>query len=132
MGLIPGLGRSLTLEPILHNKRSHCKEKPSQHSEDPPPHTQQVEKAPGQQWRPSAAKNKQKGWNKESYLKQTNKHLEIVAKVAHHVIIISATELPLTTVWKVNCTLYYHSKKFYSVIVLHSNDKKELLAHKTI
>ena len=33
---------------------------------------------------------------------------------------------------KGNCMLYYHSKKFYSAIVLHSNDKKELLTHKTI
>ena len=70
MGLIPGLGRSywaLTLEPILHSKRSHCKEKPSQHREEPP-HAQQLEKAPGQQWRPGAAKNKQT--NKKAEIKR--------------------------------------------------------------
>lgn len=42
MGLDPWSGKILTLEPILHKKRSYCKEKPSQHSEE-------LEKAPGQQ-----------------------------------------------------------------------------------
>jgi len=61
MGLIPGLGRSywtLTLEPILHNKRNHCKEKPSQHSEEPPPHTATRE-SPWAAMKTGAAKNKQ-------------------------------------------------------------------------
>ena len=43
------------LEPGLHNRRSHCNEKPEHHSEEEP-RSLQLEKA--QQWRPSTTKTK--------------------------------------------------------------------------
>ena len=44
------------LEPMLHNKRGHCSEKPAHHNYSSP-HSSQLEKAHVQQ-RPSTAKNK--------------------------------------------------------------------------
>ena len=45
------------LEPLLHDKRSHCNEKPEHRSQNNP-RSLQLEKVCTQQVRPSAAKNK--------------------------------------------------------------------------
>ena len=55
-----------TQDPMLHNKRSHCSEKPMHCNERVALSLLQLQKAQGQQWRPSAAKNK---INKNLFLK---------------------------------------------------------------
>ena len=65
MGSSPDLGKSHTpqllkpvrLEPMLHNKRGHCNEKPAYCKEEWPPLTATRE-THSQHQRPNAAKNK--------------------------------------------------------------------------
>ena len=45
------------LEPVLHNKKSHCNEKPT-HCNKSSPRSPRIEKAHAQQRGPNAAKNK--------------------------------------------------------------------------
>ena len=54
---VPQLLKPARLEPVLHNKRGRCTEKPRHHSEEQP-HSLQLEQVHTQQRRPSTAKNK--------------------------------------------------------------------------
>ena len=49
-----------TVKPVLHNKTSHCHEKPAHRNGRVPPLAAILKTATVQQWRPSAAKSKQK------------------------------------------------------------------------
>ena len=53
---MPQLLKPMRLEPMLHNKRSHCNKKPA-HCNEEYPRSPQLEKACMQQQTPNAAKN---------------------------------------------------------------------------
>ena len=61
---MPQLLKPARLEPVLHNKRSHCNKKPV-HCNEEWPCSPQLEKARGQQQTPNEAKNKKKIKKKE-------------------------------------------------------------------
>ena len=48
------------LEPVFHNKRSHCNEKPTHRNEEQPC-SPQLEKVRVQQWRPNTEKERKEG-----------------------------------------------------------------------